>query len=446
MKSALALALTLRRASAARSACASALVVVTMLCAAPARAIQPLALFVQASTEANADLQIARSTSIQRDAEADRSTGLLLPSFTAQGTYTRNQYEVAFPAGALMMGASGTIVILPQNQLDGSLQLSVPILDVGAWERRSAARAVLEGSKSDIENMRADVARRVTRAYFQLIANEALLVAAQKALDVSRANETLVNDRKGGGTATELDVQRANADVARAEQDLSAATFAVVTGRRSLESLSGLTPEPASQFPIDDLHEEASLERWLSHSAELPAVKSAQSAERSADASVNAAKSAWLPTVSANATEHFTNAPSLTLHKTYYTLQATAVWRLDATIPAAERAQRAAAITSATRARATKRNAEDAIFQDYYQVRSSIDKSRSARTQVQAAAAAADLARDRFGGGLATQLDVLQAEQDLFKAEVARIQADADLAYARAALRLDASGPEGTTP
>jgi outer membrane protein TolC len=208
--------------------------------------------------------------------------------------------------------------------------------------------------------------------------------------------------------------------------------------------LSGLTTEPVSQFPIDDLHEEAPLERWLSRSSELPAVKSAQSAERSADASVNAAKSAWLPTVNANATEHFTNAPSLTLHKTYYTLQAIATWRLDATIPAAERAQRAAAITAGMRARATKRSAEDSIFQDFYQVRSSIDKARSARAQVQAAAAAAGLARDRFGGGLATQLDVLQAEQDLFKAEVARIQADADLAYARAALRLDASGPEGT--
>ena len=79
-------------------------------------------------------------------------------------------------------------------------------------------------------------------------------------------------------------------------------------------------------------------------------------------------------------------------------------------------------------------------------MQSSIEKARSARAQVQAETAAAQLARDRFGGGLATQLDVLQAEQDLFKAEVARIQADADLVYARAALRLDAAGPEGMKP
>jgi outer membrane protein TolC len=33
---------------------------------------------------------------------------------------------------------------------------------------------------------------------------------------------------------------------------------------------------------------------------------------------------------------------------------------------------------------------------------------------------------------------VLQAQQDAFRAEVARIQADTDLAYARAALRTNA--------
>ncbi len=417
---------------------------VVLSLASPARAIQPLSAFIQASNDANTDLQITRSTNEQRDAEADRSTNALLPSFTAQGTYTRNQFEVAFPA--MVLGGTGTIVILPQNQWDASLTLNVPIIDVAGWERRKAAHAADDGAKADVEATRADVARRVTRAYFQLIANEALLVATQKALEVSRANVSVVSDRRGGGTATELDVQRATADVSRAEQDLSSASCAVVTGRRAHETLSGLNPEAVTQFPIDDLREEAPIEHWMTDTSRLPAVQSAEQAQRSAAASSDAASAAWLPTVSASAQERFTNAPSLTLHKSYYTLQATATWKLDATIPAAVRAQRAQAQTSAVRARASKRSAEDAIFQDYYQVRTSIDKARSARAQVQAATAAAQLARDRFGGGLATQLDVLQAEQDLFKAEVARIQADADLVYARAALRLDAGASEGIKP
>ncbi len=112
---------------------------VVLSLASPARAIQPLSAFIQASNDANTDLQITRSTNEQRDAEADRSSNALLPSFTAQGTYTRNQYEVAFPAS--LFGGTGTIVILPQNQWDASLTLSVPIIDVAGWERRKAAHA-----------------------------------------------------------------------------------------------------------------------------------------------------------------------------------------------------------------------------------------------------------------------------------------------------------------
>jgi outer membrane protein len=416
-----------------------------LLLGTPAHAIQPLAAFIDSANDANTDLQVARVTTEQRDAEAQRAGGALLPSFTAQGVYTRNQYEVSFPASAIGGGrpGGGTITILPQNQLDASLTLSVPIIDVASWERRSAAQATLDGAKADVEANRAEVARRVAQAYYQLLGNEALLLAAQRALELSRANAALVTDRKAGGTATELDLQRANADVSRAEQDLSAARFAVIMSRRSLETLSGLAAEPSKEFPVDDLHEEAPLEQWLSGTSRLPSVRSAEAAQRSARASSSAASATWLPTLTASAQERITNAPSLTLHNEYYLLQATATWKLDATLPASVRAQRAAAATSAVKLRAAKRNADDAVFRDFYQVESSVEKSRSAREQVKASGVATELARDRFLGGLATQLDVLQSEQDLFRAEVARIQADADLAYARVALRLDAAGREG---
>ena len=45
--------------------------------------------------------------------------------------------------------------------------------------------------------------------------------------------------------------------------------------------------------------------------------------------------------------------------------------------------------------------------------------------------------------GAATQLDVQQADRDAFSVEVARIQAQADLAYARASVRLGSGRPRG---
>ena len=79
------------------------------------------------------------------------------------------------------------------------------------------------------------------------------------------------------------------------------------------------------------------------------------------------------------------------------------------------------------------------MFRDWQQIRADIESAQSSRAQVTAATLAASLADDRYQSGVATQLDVLQARQDAFDADVARIQADADLAYARVALRLDAA-------
>ncbi len=67
-----------------------------------------------------------------------------------------------------------------------------------------------------------------------------------------------------------------------------------------------------------------------------------------------------------------------------------------------------------------------------------IANSRSARAQAKASDHASRLAQDRYEVGVATQLDLLQAQRDAYSADVARIQSDADLANARAQLRLAA--------
>jgi outer membrane protein TolC len=101
-------------------------------------------------------------------------------------------------------------------------------------------------------------------------------------------------------------------------------------------------------------------------------------------------------------------------------------------------AQEAALEAQQVRAERTERALADATFEAYERVRAGIAKSMAARAQASAAARAAGLAQDRYSVGAATQLDVTQAQRDAFLADASRIQADSDLAYARAALRLAA--------
>jgi outer membrane protein TolC len=86
----------------------------------------------------------------------------------------------------------------------------------------------------------------------------------------------------------------------------------------------------------------------------------------------------------------------------------------------------------------TEQAQADDVYTAWSFVIAEIAACRAARAEAEANQLAAELAKDKYGAGTALQLDVLQADRQAFASEVARIQADADLKYARAALRLAA--------
>ena len=85
--------------------------------------------------------------------------------------------------------------------------------------------------------------------------------------------------------------------------------------------------------------------------------------------------------------------------------------------------------------------ARDQIHSDWQRLNASLIKIEAAAAQVTAASRAAQVARDRYTAGAGTQVDVIQAERDLFSAEVGQIQARTELASARASLRISAGLP-----
>jgi outer membrane protein len=415
--------------------------VLGVICAALATrsafALQPLGVFVAGAAN-NPTSREARATTQAREADQSTATGHLLPQLSAGATYTRNEYQVAFDLPVDPNTPPQHLIIQPYNQYDANIALTVPLIDIGAWQRRSAAKASFEAQTQSERQTAFETERQVTQAYFQLVANAALLESATRSLAVAEENADTVAKREQSGTASELDVQRALADVARSQQELASAGYGVTTSARNLSTLSGVEPEPSSTFPVDDLHEEPPLASWLRGSVDTPRVAAAVAQRRAAEKTADAARATWLPTVTGTATERFTNATAFAGHASYYLLQLSASWKLDATISPTVRAQNAAAAAAIAREDGARRSVDDSIFQAWNQVNTDIAKAKAARAQVTAATLATTLARDRYQAGVATQLDVLQAQSEQFQAEVARIQADTDLAYARAALRLNA--------
>jgi len=420
-----------------RAAAAAALAVITAV-AARAEALQPLQAFLQSAAKRNFDNREAASLATQRAHEAAQAWQKLLPAVTAQGDYLRNQYEVApaFPTGGIAP-ATRTIMITPLSQWDVILGASVPLVDVATWRSAAGSAASRDAQGERVAAMNLEVQKAVARTWFQLVGVEAVMTAARRILAAAEENARFITTRYQAGLVSDLDVKRINAEVERDRQAVEEADFAIVTTRRSLETLTGLSPSPGSESHLDDLREEAPLDDWLAGVDALPSVKAARLDAEAADHAAASRQAALLPSLAAQGNERFTNAVGFG-RSPYYSVGVVAAWKLDLGTYQSSRADRAAsdgAVVRYDRARAT---AADAIFNAWHQTRTQIAKSHAARTQREATREAVELARQRYNSGKATLLDVTQSERDDFSAEVSLLQADADLEAARAVLRLSA--------
>jgi outer membrane protein TolC len=377
---------------------------------------------------------------VQRELEAQQAWHALLPALSAQGDLLRNQYlaQATLPSGA--GGGSNTATFTPLNQYDLTLTATVPILDLSRWNTIAVAKRNREVQDAHVGATEFDVAKSVATTYYQLLGANAVVLSAKRTQTAAEDNAKYLTDRNGAGFTSDLDVLRARAEVERDRQAIADAEYTRATLARSLETLTGVAVGPSlvDAVPLDDLHDEAPLEAWLSSVGGVPAVAEARAAAHAQDAIASQQRATLLPTISAQATERFTNAIGFGISP-YYTVGLVASWKLDLGTYTGARATDAAAQAAEVRAERSSATARDAIYDAWQQVRSQIAKCRAARAQRDASKQTVAVAAQKYGAGTATLLDVIQAQRDDFTAEVTSLQADADLASARASLRL-ASG------
>jgi len=415
---------------------------VLLLASGHANATQPLETFLEAARKSNFDVREQTATVEQRNWESESALGRLLPSASARGVYTRNQYAAVIPPGPL---APNGLTITPQDQLDLFLQVDVPLIDLSNHARLGQARHLAKASSAQLEVAQNDVQRTVARAYYTYVGSAALVQAAERSQKIAEDNLAFVTTRHSIGVATELDRERARANVEQSKQDRAQAELVGITAGRNLETVSGISPTPVEEYPADDLHPEDPLAVWLS-STDTPSDRVQAELGRAATSAKKAAAYSLLPTLSANGQERITNATGFTGRTSSYMVQAMLSWKLDYSVYATAQAQASAADVQKVRAERARRGVEDDIFGAWERVRTAIVKSASARAQADAAVRAEELALARYQSGALTQLDVTQSQRDAFQAQASRIQADADLLYSRVLLRLAAGKSPRVNP
>jgi len=388
----------------------------------------------------------------QARARADEASGLvrqslsgLLPTLTASGTYLRNSDEARVNLGSLLSllplppgtPVPDPIVIQPLHSLTGTVAARLPIVVPSAWFDLAAARDGARGAAAQAEATRLALrAALATTAHLGGAAEEAVQATA-RAVENAAALAASADRRVKAGTAAPLDGLRARTEQLRRESDLVKARADLARLQLAAGALLGrdtpvrvAVPEgPVAQAP----EAEAAVAEALAHRPELGAAGAQVDA---AEAQVRSAWARLAPQLSASGSVFAADVPYPTGEKQGWRATVDLTWPLyDGGFRYGKRREAEARATGARAAAEAQRlqvaqEAQDAARD----VGVADERLRLAGEQRRLAEEAAATARRSYEAGVASSLDVVDANDRLFLADVGLAEARARLGAARVAL------------
>lgn len=383
-----------------------------------------------------ASSQIAEDEALAR---VDRARAALLPALVVSAGYTRNQFEstAVIPDGT---GAFERAVFTPYDQLELTGRVEVPLVHPVGWAEVRAARLEATASTASTAVSHAELHEAVVAAWYEVCWADASINEAERVLQNARDNAAVARSRSERGLATPLDVARADADVARAMQQVAESELSARLARRQLYALTGVEvnePAPALEASLEP---ERPLEQWGTSVGTSVRVSATVAATDAAAGQRRVAALAWAPRVSAVVQERVANGAGFgEVASLSAGLQLT--WTVDASPrPAADLAE--LTVERAALAEVDAQRAEqDALFELWHALEARRAIAESTRIAEASAELAAATARDRFAAGIGSQLEVSAAERDAAVAAMGRVTAEARWLQTRALLRLRAGMP-----
>ncbi|HEY3804260.1 MAG TPA: TolC family protein [Kofleriaceae bacterium] len=198
---------------------------------------------VALALEHAADARIAADEVVRADALLAESASALRPLVGVSAQYQQLEGD-RFSHGFETAAAESVL---------GELSVAMPVLDFRKRADTQRARDNLEVERASAATTRRSVAIATGRAYLSVFAAERIIEVAELARQTAKAHVDYATSRTRGGIGTELDIVRAQSELATDEQNLATAQTALVDAEEALGVLTGQsmplgsTTEPA--FP-----------------------------------------------------------------------------------------------------------------------------------------------------------------------------------------------------
>lgn len=380
--------------------------------------------------ERNRDLARASARVDEARALVMQSEAAYLP--TVDATFNRNRTLSSAATGTLPPG-----VDRERNNYRAALNVAY---EIDLWGRlratTQAARADLLASEAARETVRITLAADVAKGYFALRTLDDQVAATRRTLALREEGLKLQQRRFDGGVISEYDYRQLEAEAAAAraqlpplerDREIQEAALAVLLGRSpkaimegSVSRAEGSAAQLLPAVVPPGLPSELLLRR--------PDLVDAEQRLVAANARVAVARSAMFPSIELTG---FLGSEAQALSSLFS--GPAGIWQLAAAVAAPIFAGgRLEAQVGAAEAREKQALAgyQGAIQNAFREVRVALAAQSRARESFEAEgaraaalASALRLARLRYDNGLASQLDVIDAERNLLAAEIARYEA-----------------------
>ena len=424
------------RATGAKRTFLMASALVSLLGSGPVRAASdhPLTLneAVQLALSRNEQARIADEQILVADAAVEKARVAFLPTVTGLGNDVARPYDVV---------KNGTTVT-PYNAVTGSGTISQPVVNLPAWPLYRQAQRLLDAQRATSADSKRVLQFSAASAFINALSLEAVVAAANRRLDTAKATLVDTQARVEGQLNSSNDVTRAQLDLASAVQEVASDEGNVQQAYVTLAFVLNTPVQPPLAPPTPTLEAAASqlgAVNKLVTSAELRRLDlvASKHAARAAHLFADEPLMRIVPTLGIAAAVIGQSLPFASGRNTDETLTTTLSWQIyDAGNRYADKHSRdsvaiIADLTEATLERQFKSQVETAaaaLTSAQAQYRALADAVASSRKNVEETATL-------YRQGLATALELTDANDSRFEAEVGFSGAQYAMALAYLALR-----------
>jgi outer membrane protein TolC len=394
------------------------------------------------------DVAAARAQSAVAAVGVRRAWTAWQPEVTLSGQFVHSSAEALLDLGGFVQLVAGVFQLMPvnpqlipepvvisaRNSRYATAQISQPLFTPAGVFLIGPAKAGAEAAELGALEAREQVLLAVARTYLGLQGISQMMDAAREAEQVALQREREAKAQLGVGMTVEAALLRAQAETAQARVQL-----AQLSGQSAqlLALLGALVGEPVQPAPL-----EASGARWEVPSEDKNpwedtfAVRAAAKAVQANEGKVTYDRFSWLPSVAAVARGNYNSNAGFTGQNTTYDVA------VAATMPLYDRGQRYAALhedqARLAQAKAQYESSRARARANWVAAGANLEASRAALVQAEAQAQLAARVQQQvaaaFKAGVATSLEMFDADTRRFLAASAAAQARATVEIRRVEL------------